>query len=261
MDYTGGGYKNPQELQGLTKAGKELAFANFRAARQFNKNRDNGQLSRRGMVWVGQGEQLRPRAAKAWKALQAAAKSEGISLGVTDAYRTLKEQKQLANEIGLYGPGNRQGAAVPGTSKHGAGRAVDVSYGPKSQNSLDSYNDAQAKWLSKNASKYGFSQSVPGEPWHIEFNPKQFNKESIKGINLKVTDSGKVKAVVGKGFTPSTFVAPTWSPNGKTKNKPTSITDAKDSGTYEGSSGATPVKPPSGNMEGAAASLSTGKVL
>lgn len=235
----GGGYKNPQDLKDMQEAGRQLAFANFRAARQFNRGRDNGQLARRGMVWVGQGEQLRPRAAKAWKAMQAAAKLEGISLGVTDAYRTLKEQKQLANEIGIYGPGNRQGAAVPGTSKHGIGRAVDVSYGPKSQNSLDSYSDAQSKWLLRNAKTYGFSQTVAGEPWHIEFNPKQFNKDVIQGIGLKVTNSGKVKAVVGPGFKPTTTVQPTWSPQGKTTAKPATPTDAKDVSTYEGGGAAT----------------------
>lgn len=253
MDYYG--KKDKKELKDLQSTGKAVAFANFQAARQFNKGQDNGQLARRGMVWVGQGEQLRPRAAKAWKAMQAAAKLEGVSLGVTDAYRTLKEQKQLAAEKGIYGPGNRQGAAVPGTSKHGAGRAVDVSYGPKSQNSLDSYNAAQAKWLKQNASKYGFSQSVPGEPWHIEFNPKQFNKDVVKGINLKVANSGKVKAVVGPGFKPSTFTAPTWKP-GKTKNKPTSITDGKDSGSYQGGGGATiPSTDSSGGMAEMGATL------
>lgn len=245
MDYAG--KKNPKELEKLQGVGKDLAFANFQAARQFNKKRDNGQLARRGMVWVGQGEQLRPRAAKAWKAMQTAAKLEGVSLGVTDAYRTLKEQKQLANQVGLYSQGGL--AAKPGTSVHGKGRAVDVSYGPKSDNSLDSYNNAQAKWLKQNASKYGFSQPVAGEPWHVEFNPKQFNKEAVRGINLKVTNSGRVKAVVGPGFKPSTFTTPTWKP-GKTSSKPTSVTDGKDSGSYQGGGGA--IIPSTGSSGGMA---------
>ncbi len=256
MDYAGKPEKD--KLKEINQAGKAVAFSNFKAARQYNKGRDNGQLSRQGMVWVGQGEQLRPRAAKAWVAMREAAKAQGITFGVTDAYRTLGEQKQLASQIGLYGPGNRQGAAKPGTSVHGQGRAVDVSYGPKSQNSLDSYSDKEAKWLAKNAGRYGFSQNVAGEPWHISFNPKQFDKSVVEGINLKVTNSGKVKAVAGPGYTPKVFTAPTWKPTTKKTNQ--SVTDAKDSDTYQGggtataSSGAT-------DMAGAAPSLTQGKVF
>ena len=64
----------------------------------------------------------------------------------------------LAERKGLYKDGGL--AAVPGTSDHGWGMAVDLS--------LDA--GAQA-WMRLHAGEYGFVEDTPREPWHWGYHP------------------------------------------------------------------------------------------
>ncbi len=95
-------------------------------------------------------------AAESFKRMYADAARDGVNLIVIDAYRPLADQHRLADELGLYKEGGW--AAVPGTSQHGWGRAVDLT--------LD---DAALAWMREHASKYGFVETVPREPWHWEY--------------------------------------------------------------------------------------------
>lgn len=105
---------------------------------------------------------LRADAAEAFYKLNEAYKTKfGRDMCVTDAYRPLAEQQQL-----YY---SRPGfAAVPGTSNHGLGQALDLCGGVQTQGS------AQFAWLEANSRKYGWfhpswAYSNPFEPWHWEY--------------------------------------------------------------------------------------------
>lgn len=120
---------------------------------------ENGQLPEAMLAPIaGSPERLWAPAAAALEHMAADAAREGISMSVTDGYRPLADQQRLARELGLYSEGGW--AAVPGTSQHGWGRAVDLEM-----------NDEAVAWMRANAWKYGFVETVPREPWHWEFHP------------------------------------------------------------------------------------------
>lgn len=87
----------------------------------------------------------------------------GRNLSVTDGYRSFRQQQVTkALKGGL--------AAVPGTSNHGLGLAVDLGGG------INSFDTAEYQWMLVNAGKWGWVNptwaqrggSKP-EPWHWEF--------------------------------------------------------------------------------------------
>jgi LAS superfamily LD-carboxypeptidase LdcB len=84
-----------------------------------------------------------------------AAKSAGVSLKINSAFRTLTRQKYfyMCYQTKSCNGGNL--AAYPGSSNHGIGRALDLSF--------SSYN-----WLASNARRFGFGRTVPTENWHWE---------------------------------------------------------------------------------------------
>ena len=82
----------------------------------------------------------------------------GVDIGITDSYRSYEAQVDVARRKGLYSQGGL--AAVPGTSDHGWGMAVDLDL------------DAQAQaWMRKHGPAYGFHEDTPREPWHWGFKP------------------------------------------------------------------------------------------
>jgi LAS superfamily LD-carboxypeptidase LdcB len=110
------------------------------------------------------GHYLRADAAYAFDRLgQAYAGRFGTAICITDSYRSYAAQVSVyARKPGL--------AAVPGTSNHGWGTAVDLCGG------IQSFSSAQHRWMSENASLYGWfhpgwaqqNGSKP-EPWHWEY--------------------------------------------------------------------------------------------
>ena len=115
-------------------------------------------------LWSAAGEQLRGDAAQAFNAMsQHKAQTTGTAICVTDSYRSYSEQ------VSVYA--SRPGfAAIPGTSNHGWGQAVDLCGGAQS------FSGAAYLWLKANAGRYGFSHPAwaePGrgmeEPWHWEY--------------------------------------------------------------------------------------------
>ncbi len=103
-------------------------------------------------VGIG-GHRLWGPAAAGLNALVSDAARDGVVIGITDTYRPIETQQQLAEEKGLYNQGGL--AAVPGTSNHGWGVATDLDLDVRG---LD--------WMRKNAWQYGFVEDVPREPWH-----------------------------------------------------------------------------------------------
>ncbi|PFG32414.1 M15 family metallopeptidase [Sanguibacter antarcticus] len=114
----------------------------------------NGEVPRAELVNVaGTGHRLWAPAGKAFEQLLADAAKDGVSIGITDSYRSYDAQVDVAERKGLYSQGGL--AATPGTSPHGWGIALD----------LDMSSQAQA-WMRSNAGRYGFVEDTPREPWH-----------------------------------------------------------------------------------------------
>ena len=142
------------------------------------------------------------------------ARAQGYGLFVREGYRTQEEQQQLLNEkIEAYENEGKskseakklaeQWVAIPGTSEHQLGIAVDINADTTKSSSDDVYN-----WLAENAHTYGFIKRYPSnktditgvinEPWHYRYVGKEAaSKIYSQGICLEeyidtlgYTDSG-----------------------------------------------------------------------
>jgi len=127
----------------------------------------NGQLDTSQLVQAANGapgQLLEKSTAAAWANMVAAAAQDGVRLapeaddGIPSCYRSLSAQQYAYDQYKNHG-GNV--AAVPGTSNHGWGTAVDVAI-----------TSAVKNWLDNNASRFGFSNAegkASGENWHWVF--------------------------------------------------------------------------------------------
>lgn len=136
-----------------------------------------------------------------------AAREEGLAPLICSSYRTYEKQETLYNNrINKYlaeGYSMEKAiteagkwVAVPGTSEHQTGLAVDIV--TTSYQTLDEKqeNTAEQKWLMENSYKYGFILRYPNdkseitgiyyEPWHYRYVGKEVAKEIYeKGICLE----------------------------------------------------------------------------
>jgi len=120
----------------------------------------NGKIPARALEKVGgTHHKLWAPAAESLTRMISDAKAQGVTIGITDSYRSFGEQVDVARRKGLYSQGGL--AAKPGTSEHGWGMATD----------LDLNNKAQA-WMREHGEKYGFVENTPREPWHWAYKPK-----------------------------------------------------------------------------------------
>lgn len=108
------------------------------------------------VVSVGNGEALRADAARAYKKMVKAAHRAGVSLSAVSGFRSMAEQRRLY-QLYLSGQGNL--AAPPGYSNHQGGVAVDLG-------GVGGYGTRAFAWLSANAGRFGFRNTVSGEYWH-----------------------------------------------------------------------------------------------
>ena len=116
----------------------------------------NGQLSPSELMDVGDGKKLWKPAAIQYLRMKADAKKDKVYFILTDGYRDLEGQRIMWNKYGS------PRAARPGTSKHGLGKAIDIS-SPGAQ-----------PWIRLHGSKYGWiwpdwAHSSPREDWHFEY--------------------------------------------------------------------------------------------
>lgn len=143
------------------------------------KGVEPGKLPENLLRPINGGGKLHWRAADAWNAMVAKAKSDGLILKPTsagDLYRTYESQlagfRQRYQTDPIPGASTktfegktwylRKGMAMlatPGKSNHNLGLAVDV----HSASELKRLN-----WLVANVKDFGFSwEVVPSEPWHL----------------------------------------------------------------------------------------------
>lgn len=128
-------------------------------------------------------------AARAWRALQAAALAAGHILKATaaaDSYRPYTVQERIFRErytttvlsgrpsvlwLGKrwYQRPNTAVAAVPGTSNHGWALAVDTGEERDSDAAAEPLDDATLGWLLAHEEQYGWSHELQSEPWHIRY--------------------------------------------------------------------------------------------
>ena len=113
-----------------------------------------GKKTKINLVYVA-GAEVEEATARAFRAMAKAAKKVGIHLSIRSGFRSHQLQQELYRH---YQRGWGHLAAKPGFSKHQSGRALDIDL-----------NDATLAWLSRNAKRFGFRQTVRGEPWHWEF--------------------------------------------------------------------------------------------
>ncbi|MGG4396403.1 M15 family metallopeptidase [Paenibacillus thiaminolyticus] len=129
---------------------------------------------------------MRKEAAEALEALFAGAEQDGITLNAVSGYRSYQRQQSLFNHY-VETQGKEYASrvsAVPGTSEHQTGLAIDVS-SPSVGNVLEEvFGDSEeGKWLAEHAHEYGFiirypqdGESITGyvyEPWHIRYVGKE----------------------------------------------------------------------------------------
>lgn len=119
----------------------------------------NGQRTPINVASVGNGKVMRSDAAAAFNNMRREALRDGVTLGARSAFRTNAEQAELYRR---YQNGTGNLAAPPGYSNHQGGISVDV------QNAT-TRSSAEYRWLRDNASRYGFVNDVPSEPWHWTF--------------------------------------------------------------------------------------------
>jgi D-alanyl-D-alanine carboxypeptidase len=119
----------------------------------------NGRIPAAALTSIGVGDDRLSRdAAAAFVRMRSDAAAAGVHIGVEDTYRSLDAHVDLARREGLFSDGGL--AAAPGTSNHGWGLAVDVNVDRRGHT-----------WMAENASRYGFVEDTPREPWHWGYRP------------------------------------------------------------------------------------------
>ncbi|AFR05779.1 MULTISPECIES: M15 family metallopeptidase [Nocardiopsis] len=123
----------------------------------------NGLLPKEALCELYDGHSLRADAAKAFLELNMEHVEQfGENICITSSYRDLPNQHRVYGEVP---PGF---AAVPGTSNHGLGQAIDLGCG------IQNFRSDKWNWMETNGGRYGWihpawAKSNPFEPWHWEF--------------------------------------------------------------------------------------------
>lgn len=154
-----------------------------------------------------EGMQVDERVAKSLQQMLADAREAGLSPIICSAYRSEEKQIQVFNDTVSswvnqgysYWEAYRrttQEVAVPGTSEHSLGLAVDIvssKYGELDEKQADT---EEAKWLQENCTKYGFILRYPPdkknetgiiyESWHYRYVGVEDAKKITKmGVTLE----------------------------------------------------------------------------
>ena len=156
---------------------------------------------------IGSGHQIDARAYDDFRAMIQAAKSEGVYIYVTSSYRDLDKQTDLYNKKVesyvmqgySYESAKEQAGqvvAVPGTSEHHLGLALDLVSSEYRKLDEKQENTKGFKWLTEHSWEYGFILRYPNgetditgiiyEPWHYRYVGLEAAKEITEsGLTLE----------------------------------------------------------------------------
>lgn len=156
---------------------------------------------------LGDGEAVDERAYPDLQAMLDDARAEGLSPIVCSSYRTREKQQELfvrrVGRLTAAGYSEQEAVteagkwvAVPGTSEHQTGLALDIISSSYQVLDRDQENTAEQRWLMENSYKYGFILRYPSdkseitginyEPWHYRYVGKEAAKEIYeKGLCLE----------------------------------------------------------------------------
>lgn len=121
--------------------------------------------------------------------MQAAALADGIELKIATvdrSYRIYQTQEQIFrarytttwragaqvrywNGVAWYKKPGVATAAVPGTSNHGWGLAVDAGTETDGDAGVESFDQRAIDWLMLYAAAFGWSWEIQSEPWHLRY--------------------------------------------------------------------------------------------
>lgn len=137
----------------------------------------------RALVFIGPAAddnkpvKLAPRAAVAWRRMQAAAAKDGIGLLPLSGYRSVARQARIIRR--KHAAGEPIAAilrliAAPGCSEHHTGRALDIGSADHLRLDPAFARTPAFRWLRRHAGRFGFHLSYPRgnphgigyEPWH-----------------------------------------------------------------------------------------------
>lgn len=129
---------------------------------------------------------LREEAARALEAMFLEAQKADIHLFAVSGYRSYERQKAVFNaEVNKFGEEQAiQAVAIPGSSEHQTGLAMDISsQSAKFQLTEEFGETVEGKWAAENAHRFGFilrypkgKEGITGyqfEPWHFRYVGKE----------------------------------------------------------------------------------------
>ena len=178
-----------QEEQRQKEASEERALDQWRLVlvNPWNSLEEDYEVKRTG---VENGQYVDERIAEELNAMLKAAREDGVGIRVISGYRSYKRQMMLyENKVRRL---KRQGytqeeaeaeaatvVAVPGTSEHMTGLAVDLASEDNTALEEEQENTLSYQWLLKHCMEYGFivrypegKEAVTGiiyEPWHFRY--------------------------------------------------------------------------------------------
>ena len=154
-----------------------------------------------------EGLSLDSRIIDAAKEMLADAKKAGLHIDICSAYRSVERQEQVFGDsmkervkdgMSYWDAFNETAlnVAVPGTSEHALGLALDLISNQYTELDERQETTAEAKWLKENCHKYGFILRYPPEktnitgiiyePWHYRYVGVEDATEIMKlGITLE----------------------------------------------------------------------------
>lgn len=113
---------------------------------------------------VQSGIWLRSDVAAAYLRMTKAAKKDGIKLWANSGFRSHAKQQILWD---LWKAGKlKLRPCRPGFSQHNEGIAVDINRSHDDPDGNGPEIGTTDTWLRSNAAKFGFTNTVTGEPWH-----------------------------------------------------------------------------------------------
>lgn len=156
---------------------------------------------------VENGYSVDARIAEDLNAMLAAARADGCQPQICSAYRSVEKQVQVFNDTvnswinqgsSFWDAYQRttQEVALPGTSEHGIGLAVDIVSNQYAELDAKQAETKEAQWLQEHCYEYGFilryppeKQSLTGiiyEPWHYRYVGREMaQKIKESGLTLE----------------------------------------------------------------------------